>query len=98
MDDSGEVVEPDIPAVFGSLNIEGRRANRLDLARWIASTENPLAARVQVNRLWKIMFGRGLVRPLDDFGAQGRVPLQPELLDWLASEFVASGWTTPSVC
>ncbi|MCH8840911.1 MAG: DUF1553 domain-containing protein, partial [Planctomycetes bacterium] len=94
MDESGEVVQPNIPAMFGTLNVEGRRANRLDLARWIASAENPLAARVQVNRLWKIVFGRGLVRSLDDFGTQGRVPLHPELLDWLATEFVASGWDT----
>jgi len=94
MDDSGEVVQPNVPAVFGPLDIEGRRANRLDLARWIASAENPLAARVQVNRLWKIVFGRGLVRPLDDFGAQGFVPLHPELLDWLTNQFIASGWDT----
>jgi len=93
MDDSGEVVQPDIPATFGSLGIaEG--ATRLDLARWIASAENPLAARVQVNRLWKIAFGRGLVRPLDDFGAQGGLPLHPELLDWLATQFIQSDWDT----
>lgn len=94
MDESGEVVQPNIPAAFGTLDVEGRRANRLDLARWIVSAENPLGARVQVNRLWKIAFGRGLVRPLDDFGAQGGLPLHPELLDWLATEFIESGWDT----
>ena len=94
MDESGEEVQPGIPAIFGDIGVEGRRANRLDLAHWIASAENPLAARVQVNRLWKLAFGRGLARPLDDLGAQGRVPLHPELLDWLATEFVASGWDT----
>jgi len=94
MDESGEVVQPDIPAVFGTLNTGDRHANRLDLARWIVSPENPLSSRVQVNRLWKIVFGRGLAIPLDDFGAQGRIPLHPELLDWLATEFVRSGWDT----
>ena len=92
MDETGEIVQPNIPAVFGTLDVEDRRATRLDLARWITSAENPLTSRVQVNRLWKIAFGRGLARPLDDFGAQGGVPLHPELLDWLATEFVDSGW------
>lgn len=94
MDESGEVVEPAIPAVFGTLAVEDRRADRRDLARWLVSAENPLTARVQVNRLWKIVFGRGLVHPPDDFGAQGSVPLHPELLDWLATAFVESGWDT----
>lgn len=97
MDETGPVVEPAIPAIFGSLEVSGRRANRLDLARWIASPDNPLAARVQVNRLWKIAFGRGLAVPLDDLGAQGRVPLHPQLLDWLATEFIRSGWDTKAM-
>ncbi|MEO2049134.1 MAG: DUF1549 and DUF1553 domain-containing protein, partial [Pirellulales bacterium] len=94
MDQAGELVWPGIPAIFGTLNVEGRHANRLDLARWIVSTDNPLAARVQVNRLWKMVFGRGLVRPLDDFGVQGHVPLHPALVDWLATEYIQSGWDT----
>ena len=97
MDETGEIAQPDIPAIFGTLQSEDRRANRLDLARWIVTADNPLAARVQVNRLWKTVFGRGLVRPLDDFGAQGHVPLHPELLDWLATEFIDSGWDTKKI-
>lgn len=97
MDDSGPTVQPAIPTIFGRLSVTDRRANRLDLAHWIASPENPLTARVQMNRLWKIVFGRGLALPLDDFGAQGRVPLHPEMLDWLATEFVASGWDTKAL-
>src|SRR5262249_50751567 len=88
MDESGEIVEPAIPAVFGKLEASNRRATRLDLANWIASKENPLTARVFVNRLWRQFFGAGLSRALDDFGSQGEWPSHPELLDWLASEFM----------
>jgi hypothetical protein len=91
MDDSGEIVHPGIPGLFPQLRKEGR-ATRLDLARWIVAPENPLTARVFTNRLWKLFFGVGLTKNLDDFGKQGEAPAHPELLDWLADEFVKSGW------
>lgn len=91
MDDSGEVVTPMAPHFLPQIRATGR-ATRLDLANWIVSPENPLTARVFVNRLWKLFFGIGLTKSLDDFGIQGEPPVHPELLDWLATEFVASGW------
>ncbi len=92
MDDSGKIVEPGLPAAFGSLAKRQGRATRLDLANWLVSPDNPLVARVFVNRLWRLFFGRGIVRSLDDFGSQGVPPTHPELLDWLAHRFVQSGW------
>ncbi len=88
LDESGEVVQPAIPVVFGKLDAANRRATRLDLANWIASPENPFTARVFVNRMWRQLFGTGLSKVLDDFGSQGEWPTHPELLDWLAAEFM----------
>ena len=91
-DDSGEVVQPAIPAFLGTLDTPGRRATRLDLANWLVSRDNPMVARVFVNRVWKLMFGQGIARTLDDCGTQGARPTHPELLDWLAVDFIDSGW------
>jgi hypothetical protein len=92
LDETGPEVAPDVPAFLPPLAVKGRRANRLDLARWLVARENPLTARVIVNRLWKLTFGQGLVSSLDDFGSQGTWPTHLELLDWLASEFRDQGW------
>jgi hypothetical protein len=91
-DDSGPVMQPAIPAVFGKLDVKNRRPTRLDLAKWIVSTDNPLTARNYVNRLWSLFYGNGISGRLDDLGSQGVWPTHPELLDWLAVEFVESGW------
>lgn len=92
LDDSGEVVQPAVPEFLPGLKAQTQRANRLDLANWLVDAENPIVARVFVNRLWKLMFGRGLVKTLDDFGSQGELPSHPELLNWLSVEFTSSGW------
>jgi hypothetical protein len=88
----GEEVHPGTPAILPPLP-QGPDPPRLRLARWLVSPENPLAARVAVNRLWQEVFGRGIVNTSEDFGSQGDRPTHPELLDWLASEFMARGWS-----
>jgi hypothetical protein len=91
MDDSGEIVEPRTPHFLKPLAASGR-PTRLDLANWLVDRDNPLTARVVVNRLWKMFFGTGISKSLDDLGSQGEPPVNPELLDWLAVEFMDSGW------
>jgi len=75
------------------LKASDEKTNRLDLARWLVDRENPLTARVLVNRIWMRYFGRGLVETENDFGSQGTLPTHPELLDWLAVELMANGWS-----
>lgn len=86
-----EPVKPGVPAALPSLP-EGAPSNRLGLAQWMTMPSHPLTARVAVNRYWTMLFGYGLVRTPGDFGAQGASPTHPELLDWLAVDFVESGW------
>jgi hypothetical protein len=90
-DQRGEPVARGVPAVLPPLKADGT-TNRLDLARWLVSPEHPLTARVTVNRFWQQFFGTGIVKTAGDFGLQGEWPSHPELLDWLATEFVQSGW------
>ncbi len=90
-DKKGDVVQPEMPSAIAPWSPEFPRT-RLGLAQWLVSPENPLTARVVVNHLWQILFGEGLVRTPEDFGLQGEQPVHAELLDWLAIEFVESGW------
>ncbi len=91
--DKGERVEPGLPAALHQPHPKARM-DRLTLARWIVDENNPLTARVAVNRLWEELFGIGLVQTSEEFGLQGEWPSHPELLDWLAVEYVRSGWDT----
>ena len=92
LDETGEVVEPGTPDCWPPLESERERADRRDLAEWLVRDDNPLVARVMVNRLWYQLFGEGLSSVLDDLGRQGEYPSHPELLDWLARRFIESGW------
>jgi hypothetical protein len=92
MSDAGAIVTPAPPLFLVSDPLPKRRETRLDLANWLMSPKNPLTARVFVNRLWKMYFGTGLSKNLDDLGTRGEWPTHPELLDWLATEFEDSGW------
>lgn len=90
---TGAVVVPEVPASLRHQTLENdRRLTRLDLANWIVDDENPLTSRVFINRVWKLLFGRGISPRLDDFGVQGEPPTHPELLDFLANRFVESDW------
>jgi len=91
MDKTGEIVVPAIPHFLKQLDKQDR-ATRLELANWITSADNPLTSRVFVNRLWKMYYGIGLSKVLIDIGSRGEMPQNQELLDWLAVEFMESGW------
>lgn len=90
-DKPGEVVNRGVPATLPPLPA-GVSNDRLALAKWMVNPDNPLTARVAVNRFWQLVFGTGLVKTVEDFGVQGEYPSNPDLLDWLATEFVRSGW------
>ncbi len=87
----GEQVYPKTPAVLPPM-VKGSPPNRLSLAKWLVSPKHPLTSRVTINRFWQHIFGAGIVQTSEDFGTQGTPPTHPELLDWLATEFVASEW------
>jgi hypothetical protein len=89
-------IQAGTPAILHPLPPDYPR-NRLGLAKWLVSRDNPLTARVQVNRMWEACFGRGLVETSDNFGTQGAYPIHPELLDWLAVEFMERGWSIKAI-
>jgi hypothetical protein len=95
-DNHGEQVSPGVPGFLPPFQTDWPN-NRLGLARWLVSPANPLTARVIVNRFWQMYFGTGLVKTIEDFGSQGEASSHPELLDWLATEFVESGWDMKAI-
>ncbi len=97
MPDTSKTLDPGVPSCLPPLP-SGVARNRLGLARWLVSPENPLTARVAVNRIWQHHFGTGLVKTAENFGIQGEPPSHPELLDWLASELVQRTAGTPRLC
>jgi hypothetical protein len=92
----GELVYADVPSALNPLPKDAM-PNRLGLAEWLVSNDNPLTARVTVNRYWETIFGRGLVETSEDFGTQGDLPSHPGLLDWLATEFMQNGWSPKKI-
>ncbi|MCC6585754.1 MAG: DUF1553 domain-containing protein [Bryobacterales bacterium] len=95
-DAHGDEVQAAVPAALPAIPA-GMKADRLGLARWLVSREHPLTARVTVNRFWQMLFGTGLVKTVEDFGSQGEWPVHAELLDWLAVEFMESGWDVKGI-
>lgn len=93
----GEEVSANVQAIFPSLPTDAPK-DRLTLARWLVDPSHPLTARVTVNRIWQMFFGTGLVKTAEDFGEQGERPTHPDLLDWLAADFVESGWDVKRLC
>ncbi len=95
-DNPGEKVTPGVPAFLPPMP-PGAPPNRLSLAKWLVDPKNPLTARVAVNRYWQDCFGVGIVKTAEDFGSQGESPSHPQLLDWLATEFIANGWNVKAM-
>jgi Protein of unknown function (DUF1553) len=92
----GDLVYADVPAILNPLPKDAM-PNRLGLAEWLVSDDNPLTARVAVNHFWEALFGHGIVQTSEDFGTQGDLPSHPQLLDWLASEFMKKGWSMKKI-